>query len=1371
MKKIGNDRADANGAPARAFVSGSPTPHDRPSRVRAAIAAWKAQLIDLGGRNTLLYYKDQRVGTLDLTSADPVAIDALLAGRSIHLGTLFSDDARRGDAAKRARRIHAKAREYFEERGILTLFLGCGLATWTSDRSSSTPSAPVLLRAATLTPRGAAQDDFDLALSGEMEVNPTLLHLLSTEFGRTFDQEKLLDTIDGVIDTRWELSAAYKWLGDRADGIPGFGVANRIVLGNFSYAKLPMVKDLEASEDALVEHDIIAAIAGDPEARSTLNAQYAKTQVALDDPDRTPPSDEFLVLDADASQNYAINAVIHGQDLIVRGPPGTGKSQTIANLIATALARGQTVLFVAEKRAAIEAVFKRLKSASLADLILDLHGGAGKRRELAESLARSLSIVGAIPKVAHDAEYAELVRRRKTLNGYVEATHAPRAPWGISLFDARVQTVGIAPEARTPLRLSGPTLDAIDEPTFRRLRAEVQELADLGGFDPAIYNSRWAKASVDSSEAAITVFAAADRLRTESLPGMARAIQRAATETNLGVRPSPRDWSDAISKWRTASAALAILRPTIFSEDLEELLRSYRPASQGAVAASIARLFDGQYRRARSVIRAQLVDSATPDAIAHGALCDGAEAARAWVGDSAAGCVPSIPGDLPGLAAQLEQLEAEIASLEQIVGPLGGDAPSLAAIAATLEDLRSTRSILMKAPEIRRLQRSLNAAGIWPLIATMMSARLANDLVGPRLTYAWLQSIIERIEFSDVRVGAFDAGHHGRVVNEFRVLDEWHIGSTADRIRRLYAERVVSARDQYAQEAAAIAKQASLKRGHLPLRTLFAQAPHVLLTLKPCWAMSPLVVSQLLPSDRRYFDLVVFDEASQITPADAIPSILRGKRLVVAGDDRQLPPTAFFASQAADDETEEEQIEIDLAATKGFESILDSLRSLLRLRMLTWHYRSRDERLIAFSNAQFYDRSLTTFPGILADECLEHVLVPFRPGLVGQEKSAADEVDAVVRLIIAHAESRPTESLGVIAMGITHANRIDDALRLALKDRRDLDEFFAESREEPFFTKNLERVQGDERDSIILSVGYGKTPDGRLLYRFGPVNLEGGERRLNVAVTRAKRRMTVVSSFSAADMDPNRVSSRGAKLLRDYLVYAESRGSDLGNGPMDHPPLNPFEMEVRDHLVRAGVPLVAQLGASGYRIDFAAQHPKRPGQYVLAIECDGASYHSSSTARDRDRLRQEQLERLGWRFHRIWSGDWFSNREGAVARAVAAYQQAVADADGGRLNAPTTTHPVPAVDPKAPNTTHVNTPAAPTRGPRPPVRRGGLIDHYTPWQLAQLATWIESDTLLRTEDQLLDELMSELDFSRHGSKIVAALRRAIRESRAQRRTH
>ena len=285
------------------------------------------------------------------------------------------------------------------------------------------------------------------------------------------------------------------------------------------------------------------------------------------------------------------------------------------------------------------------------------------------------------------------------------------------------------------------------------------------------------------------------------------------------------------------------------------------------------------------------------------------------------------------------------------------------------------------------------------------------------------------------------------------------------------------------------------------MRDLIAQAPDVLLTLKPCWAMSPLVVSQVLPM-RQLFDVVIFDEASQIPPADAVPSIARGKRIAVAGDERQLPPTSFFATSIAD-ASDEPDTEV-LALTSGYESVLDVLSAITPFRSLAWHYRSQDERLIALSNTHIYDSSLTTFPGSHTDGVLRHVEVPFSPIGATSEESATAEVDRVVQLILDHAEHRPDESLGVITMGIKHADRIDAALRAQLTERRDLDDFFREDRDERFFVKNLERVQGDERDAIILSIGYGKAPDGHMRYNFGPLNKDGGERRLNVAVSRAR---------------------------------------------------------------------------------------------------------------------------------------------------------------------------------------------------------------------------------------------------------------------------
>lgn len=380
---------------------------------------------------------------------------------------------------------------------------------------------------------------------------------------------------------------------------------------------------------------------------------------------------------------------------------------------------------------------------------------------------------------------------------------------------------------------------------------------------------------------------------------------------------------------------------------------------------------------------------------------------------------------------------------------------------------------------------------------------------------------------------------------------------------------------------------------------------------------------------------------------------------MVAGDSRQLPPTTFFDGSGNDDEDDDDERSLTV-----FESILDVMDSLLSRRPITWHYRSQDERLIAFSNHNIYHGTLTTFPGAASTTCVNFELVQHRLGEPADTRSYPDEVGRVVELMIDHAEQRPDETLGVIAMGLYHASRIEEMLRRRLDQESSpaLEAFFDEMAEERAFVKNLERVQGDERDAVILSVGYGKTSDGRLMYRFGPLNAEGEERRLNVAVTRARRRMTVVSSFSHTEMDPNRSSALGVQHLRGFLRYAESGGSDLSD-TAGTTPLNPFELDVLDKLTAAGLDVLPQYGCSGYRIDFAVRHPDRPGRFALAVEADGASYHSSPTARDRDRLRQDHLERLGWRFCRIWSTDWFSDHTREVDRVMQAYRLALTEID------------------------------------------------------------------------------------------------------------
>ena len=301
------------------------------------------------------------------------------------------------------------------------------------------------------------------------------------------------------------------------------------------------------------------------------------------------------------------------------------------------------------------------------------------------------------------------------------------------------------------------------------------------------------------------------------------------------------------------------------------------------------------------------------------------------------------------------------------------------------------------------------------------------------------------------------------------------------------------------------------------------------------------------------------------------------------------------------------------------------------------------------------------------------------------------------------------------------------------------------SENEKFFVKNLERVQGDERDAILVSIGYGKNPEGKMLYRFGPINQDGGERRLNVAVTRARSRIGVISSFSSVDIDPARLKSAGAEMLRDYLRYVESGGTDLGRRTRPSVELNPFERDVRDRLTAAGLDLECQVGASGFWIDFAAKHPSELGRYVLAIEADGAMYHSSETARDRDRLRQEHLERLGWKFHRIWSTDWFRDRDGEVDRAVLAFNAALVEPEAP--NRPTPVRPKHAAhDVSGGDGTDVS--GTGRIGPKPFWPDGRPITEYLRRDLVRLINWINSDGRLRTEEEIIAIAIDELGYER-----------------------
>lgn len=522
----------------------------------------------------------------------------------------------------------------------------------------------------------------------------------------------------------------------------------------------------------------------------------------------------------------------------------------------------------------------------------------------------------------------------------------------------------------------------------------------------------------------------------------------------------------------------------------------------------------------------------------------------------------------------------------------------------------------------------------------------------------WAEAAID----AEPDVRDFSLAEHMDTIQRFRDLDREFAELTQLYIRARIAGDI-PAKDGKMQPSGfgALAHQLKLQKRHKPVRQLVAEMGQALTTLTPCLLMSPLSVAQYLPPDAAPFDLVIFDEASQITPWDAVGAMARGRQVVVAGDPKQMPPTSFFDRGAADDddaETEADQ-----------ESILEEcLGARLPQRRLSWHYRSRHESLIAFSNHRYYDGDLITFPAPVTRDTMVSLRRVSGAWSRGKSRTNQAEAEAVVEEVVRRLldpgfvdEQSRRLSLAVITLNAEQQKLIEDLLDTARRRHPVLEADFAEDAPEKLVVKNLETVQGDERDVILLSIAYGpETPNAPVMaMSFGPLNRPGGGRRLNVAVTRARREMVIFTSFPPNLIDLNRTSSDAVRDLKHFLEYAERGPRALGEAVIGSVGgfESPFEQAVARALRQRGWTVVPQIGVSRFRIDLGVVHPDRPGDFLAGVECDGASYHSAATARDRDKVREEVLKSLGWSLVRIWSTEWWINAPGALDRVDAALRQ------------------------------------------------------------------------------------------------------------------
>ncbi|MCL2134550.1 MAG: DUF3320 domain-containing protein [Candidatus Bathyarchaeota archaeon] len=523
------------------------------------------------------------------------------------------------------------------------------------------------------------------------------------------------------------------------------------------------------------------------------------------------------------------------------------------------------------------------------------------------------------------------------------------------------------------------------------------------------------------------------------------------------------------------------------------------------------------------------------------------------------------------------------------------------------------------------------------------------------------QEWINNLYTEDSRLGRFRRENHEQLIADFKQLDKELINLASSMVieeanRRKPQDILIQAGDS---ETAILMKEAAKKRRLMPIRTLLQKIPNLLVKLKPCLLMSPISVSQFLSPELEHFDVVLFDEASQIVPEDAICAIYRGKTLVVAGDNKQLPPTSFFQKSIIDNldwsQINEEDYEV-------FDSILDECLGIgLPVKTLRWHYRSKHEDLIAFSNHKFYDANLITFPAAKAQHDSLGVKMVYVPnGLYdrGGNRDNKIEAEEVANLVFEHFTNYPKKTLGIVTFSIPQMEAIEEAIDRHLREHPEFDKFFKEDRLEGFFVKNLENVQGDERDVMFFSVGYGYDQTGQMTMNFGPLNKPGGERRLNVAVTRAREKVVVITSIKSTDISPE-TKAQGVQTLRDYLEYAE-KGPDVFNTPHQKTGeyISSLDEDIAFEIQKLGYEVAPQVGCSGYKIDIGVFDPVNSGCYLLGVECDGPTYRSSNSARDRERLREQVLKGLGWRIHRVWSPSWVARRDSEIKRLKEALEQA-----------------------------------------------------------------------------------------------------------------
>ncbi len=1319
------------------------------------LARWKRSLIDLTKRNRLLNYNPSRVSTIQIMSDKPSDIFRLLQldGKSMKflpalenldtglvsdkfLRTVLSEDKLNDSLL----RIYRKASSLFEEQGLSTLFIALGSLEWYEEDDLETPlKAPLILLPVDLT-RKLAWQDFSVRSTGDDPViNPALVEQLRLAC------ELLVPELPESLD-EFDLDQFFCNMQEIISKQKGWQIRKEIYLDFFSFQKFLMYKDMERYEEHYYKNDLIQALCNAGGSRiAALPPEIEKAdldQILL-------PESTFHVLDADSSQQRAILAVKSNHNLIIEGPPGTGKSQTIANLIADALADKKTVLFVSEKMAALEVVYKRLETIGLHDFCLQLHSHKTNKRAVYDEIIRVLDNTRP-PDHAKDADLTHLGFLKDLLNKYAQQLHIPFGKLAEKPFDVLGQlalVLGKAPLIEAPIK----DIAEIDQVNLHNTYSNLQDLvnvitelgdpkkhpwygSELNGISNAqlailhealskaikTYANILERAGIFAEELGITQPETSQQINTlcEAANTIADSpgAQKADLE-NTGWDKMPIIVQDILKHGREFSALeqslLACFKPELLNLELADVRRRFNTYSHSWTRfikpnywkdkQFLLDYLQPDYKHLSALELAQQLNAINAYHAEKAYLLEMNEIGQSLFGDRWQGLATDW-NELDKYTHWLVQMRRYIASgilqdkgillicegkissrqvrngskeLQEQLGYLVASqqellrlikvSDSAAKLLAADSDLEQTKIWLYSLlNNIQRLHQftvyndklaTCLASFAGPMIKRFFEEQYDTAQLVQTFKRFFYERWLDLVFIERPRLAAFNTLVHEQKIDDFRGLDLKSIKLSRQRLlHKLYTGRETQlANPLFSIELGILQRELRKKARHIPLRKLFTKAPNIMRSVKPCFMMSPMSAALFLDPNICNFDLVIFDEASQVSTEDAVGSLVRAKQAVVVGDPKQLPPTNFFQMQIvqADEQAADEESILD-----DVDSVLDEFVSVgFPKQSLLWHYRSQHESLIEFSNRHFY-KNLLTFPAPHNGNDQLGLQYYFVGGVYKGQGVNPIEAKAVAEAVCDHIKKHPDLSLGVGTFNMNQQQLILDELEQRRRNDPALEFFFAKKGEDQFFVKNLENIQGDERDVIIISITYGPDEFGRLRYNFGPVNGENGWRRLNVIFTRAKRCLKIFSSMHGDEIDPAKVQSQGAKLLRDFLIFAETRQRHLPIANNQVEIETPFELSVYEQLTKRGLKLIPRVGQSGYRIDFGVIGDGDPNCFIAGIECDSTNYYSAATARDRDRLRQKVLEDLGWTIMRVWSIDWWRDKEGQIDRILKLVAQA-----------------------------------------------------------------------------------------------------------------